>query len=51
MSGFTDRMIEDGFTDAQEYMDYLEMQVDNSTYDQLEDDDYLGWDGEVENEW
>jgi len=51
MSGFTDRMIEDGFTDAQEYMDYLEMQVDNSDYDQSGDNDYLGWDDVDENEW
>ena len=41
MSGFTSRMIEDGFTDAQEYMDYLEMQVDNSIYVQSQDDDFL----------
>ncbi len=36
MSGFTDMMIEDGFDDPQEYMNYLENQ---NNYHEIQDED------------
>jgi hypothetical protein len=41
MSGFTDMMIENGFSDPQEYMDYLESKAMNDSYEEPD----------CENEW
>jgi hypothetical protein len=42
MSGFTDLMIDAGFSDAQEYMEYLENRaIGQMGRDNYEDEDYL----------
>ena len=40
MSGFTDNMIEDGFTDAQEYMDHIVDKASEDVWNQVPDEDY-----------
>lgn len=40
MSGFTDRMIDDGYTDPQEYMEYLEDEATKYYENQMNYEDY-----------
>ncbi len=40
MSGFTDNMIDDGFTDAQDYMDYLIDKASEDTWTQEPEGEY-----------
>lgn len=40
MSGFTDWMIDDGFSDPQEYMDYLDSKLDDDSNRMQQDSDY-----------
>jgi hypothetical protein len=55
VSGFTDRMIDDGFTDPQSYMDYLEDEAMNNCDNQMSiEDDYFetdDFDYDDENEY
>ena len=49
MSGFTERMIDDGFTEPQAYMDYLENEADNQMNNQIDEWDYF--DNDEVDEW
>lgn len=41
MSGFTDMMIDDGFSDPQEYLDHLEAEAMRRLSGRMYEDDYM----------